>query len=74
MIDLKSTLLLSIINNALIILCLQSFVNINENNSFTSFLWYLQPKGKTWERYWVAATEQDLFALRAPKVSSWPGL
>eukprot|EP00057_Strongylocentrotus_purpuratus_P014398 XP_011668872.1 PREDICTED: FYVE, RhoGEF and PH domain-containing protein 4 isoform X5 [Strongylocentrotus purpuratus] len=45
----------------------KSFVDINEDKSFASFLWYFQPKGSTWIRYWVAATEQDLFALRAPK-------
>ncbi|XP_063952083.1 FYVE, RhoGEF and PH domain-containing protein 2-like [Lytechinus pictus] len=45
----------------------KSFVDIDENKSYASNLWYFQPKGSTWVRYWVAATEQDLFALRAPK-------
>ncbi|XP_071483287.1 FYVE, RhoGEF and PH domain-containing protein 2-like, partial [Diadema antillarum] len=45
----------------------KSFVDIDEHKSFCSYLWYLQPKGPSWVKYWVAATDQDLFALRAPK-------
>ncbi|XP_072178122.1 uncharacterized protein [Diadema setosum] len=45
----------------------KSFVDIDEHKSFCSYLWYLQSKGPSWVKYWVAATDQDLFALRAPK-------
>ncbi|XP_072050566.1 FYVE, RhoGEF and PH domain-containing protein 4-like isoform X3 [Amphiura filiformis] len=38
---------------------------IDEENSYSSFLNVLQKR--EWVRFWVVATKQDLFALKAPK-------
>ena len=47
---------------------LQSLITeLADEASFGSFL-YLQKGG--WVKYWVVVTDQDLYALKAPKVKS----